>query len=93
MMRHTMIESTEEDGDGETKYELDVSLMASIFALFGRTKELRPEPTAAQIAQLEEFLKVCPPPTPTLSCAPACLPACRSPECRTVHVARGQHLS
>lgn len=59
MMRHTMIESaTDEGGDGETKYLLDVSFMTGIFALFGRTKELRPEPTEGQIAQLEEFLKV-----------------------------------
>ena len=64
MMRHTMIESSANDsdtadGNGEPKYLLDVSLMANIFALFGRTKELRAEPTEGQIKQLDEFLKVC----------------------------------
>lgn len=58
MMRHTMIESRDEGGDGETKYELDASWMESIFALFGRIRELRSEPTEGQIVQLEEFLKV-----------------------------------
>jgi hypothetical protein len=58
MMRHTMIESTDEGGEGETKYELDASWMESIFALFGRTRELRSEATEGQIVQLEEFLKV-----------------------------------
>jgi hypothetical protein len=59
MMRHTMIESPGDgDGEGETKYLLDVSFITGIFAMFGRAKELHPEPTEAQIAQLEAFLKV-----------------------------------
>jgi hypothetical protein len=60
MMRHTMIESAADgDEEGETKYLLDISFITGIFAMFGRAKELRPEPTEAQIAQLEAFLKVC----------------------------------
>jgi brefeldin A-inhibited guanine nucleotide-exchange protein len=57
MMRHTMIEREGEAEGAEPKYVFDASLVANIFALFGRTKELRAEPTEGQIAQLEEFLK------------------------------------
>lgn len=67
MMRHTMIEESGdgesggggggEGGGGEANYLLDQSLVASLFALFGRQKELRAEPSEGQIAQLDGFLK------------------------------------
>lgn len=62
MMRHTMMENAQEDGDegNESAFDAD-HFIQNIFALFGRTKALRVEPTEDQIAQLSRFLKVCAP--------------------------------
>lgn len=62
MMRHTMMESSQEEGEqasaSNNPFDAD-AVMQNIFALFGRTKELKVEPSEEQIAQLSNFLKVC----------------------------------
>lgn len=61
MMRHTMMENA--DGEGEeantstSAFDAD-AVMQNIFALFGRTKALKVEPSEQQIAELSNFLKV-----------------------------------
>lgn len=58
MMRHTMIEAAEEEGASATGLAFDPeNFVKNIFAMFGRTQELRAEPTEDQISQLSTFLK------------------------------------
>lgn len=59
MMRHTMIEAAEEEDASATGLPFDAeNFVKNIFAMFGRTQELRAEPTEDQISQLSTFLKV-----------------------------------
>lgn len=61
MMRHTMMENSQEDGEEGSAptnpFDAD-AVIQNIFALFGRTKALKVEPSEDQIAQLSNFLKV-----------------------------------
>lgn len=59
MMRHTMIEAAEEEDATSIALPFDAeNFIKNIFAMFGRTQELRAEPTEDQISQLSTFLKV-----------------------------------
>jgi hypothetical protein len=61
MMRHTMMENSQEEGEKANAplnpFDAD-AVIQNIFTLFGRTKALRVEPSEEQIAQLSNFLKV-----------------------------------
>lgn len=62
MMRHTMIEEAGDDGAAAAAapglaFDAE-NFVKNIFAMFGRTQELRAEPTEDQISQLSTFLKV-----------------------------------
>lgn len=61
MMRHTMIEAAEDEAAAASGLTFDAeNFVKNIFAMFGRTQELRAEPTEDQISQLSTFLKVRP---------------------------------
>lgn len=53
MMRHTMMQGEQPD-DSTAR---DASFLNTIFSMFGRSKEIRAEPTEAQIAQLSAHLR------------------------------------